>query len=164
MRVSWMGRRLRHFVTFSEVEAERSLFKKRLKAAVCARHRSCGPPRTGPGGLRVDGDMLAGCHGHGASYQARNTRGQNIVLCRGRRGNAHDQVGGRDYAVIGTKHRSSQPSNAVNEVMFRVKAKTAHVVAIRVSWRRRGDRGLYNPIRSFPRHGPPAFDRTPFVP
>jgi hypothetical protein len=70
MWVSWMGRRLRHFVTFSEVEAERSLFKKQLKAAACA------------------------------------------------------------------EHYSYQPPNAVDEVIFQVKAERAHAVAIRVSFRR----------------------------
>jgi len=94
--------------------------------------------------------MLAGCHRHGASYQARNTRDQNIVLCRRSHGNAHDQTRGRDYAVICAEHRSSQPSNAVNEVMLRVKVETAHAVAIRVSLRSRGDRGCPVLSRAYP--------------
>ena len=62
------------------------------------------------------------------------------------------------HAIYRPKHRSS-PSNAINEVMLRVKAETA-AVAIRVSLRSRGDRGLSSPIRSLPHRRPSAFDRT----
>ena len=52
-------------------------------------------------GLRADGHILAGGHRHGAGHQSRDTRDQDGVLRRGRRGNANDQTCGRDDAIVG---------------------------------------------------------------
>jgi hypothetical protein len=78
-------------------------------------------------GLRAYGHILAGGHRHGASHQSRDTRDQDIVLRRGRCGNADDQACRRDNPIVGAEDRCSQPPNAVDEVILRVQAKTAHV-------------------------------------
>jgi hypothetical protein len=64
-------------------------------------------------GLRADGHVLASGHRHGASHKSRDTRDQDIVLRRSRRGNADDQACGRDDAIGGPEHRGSQPPDAV---------------------------------------------------
>ena len=77
-------------------------------------------------GLRTDGHILAGSHRHGASNQTRDTRDQDSALRRCRRGNADDQAGSRDDAVVGPEHCGPQPPNAVDKVVFRVQAQPAH--------------------------------------
>ena len=64
-------------------------------------------------GLRADGHILASGHRHGASHKSRDTRDQDIVLRRSRRGNADDQACGRDDTIGGPEHRGSQPPDAV---------------------------------------------------
>ena len=89
-------------------------------------------------GLRADGHILAGGHRHGASHQCRDTRDQDIVMRRGRRGNADDQACGRDDAIVGPEHRGPQPPDAVDEVVLRVQAKTTHeflLIALVLSFR-----------------------------
>ncbi len=41
---------------------------------------------------------------------------------RPRGGDADDQARGRDNAVIGAQHRRAQPADAVDEMLFRMKA------------------------------------------
>ena len=77
-------------------------------------------------GLRTDRHILAGCHRHGACGQSRNARDQDIVLFCGCCGYANDQACGRDDAIVGTQHGSSQPADAANKVTLRVQTKTGH--------------------------------------
>ena len=77
-------------------------------------------------GLRADGHILAGGHRHGARNQTRDTRDQDSALRRRRRGDADDQAGGRNDAIVGPKHCGPQPPNAVDKVVFRVQAKPTH--------------------------------------
>ena len=76
-------------------------------------------------GLRTDRHILAGGHRHGASHQSCDTRDQDGVWRRSRRGNADDQARGRENAVIGPENRCSQPADAVDEVVLRGRTKTA---------------------------------------
>src|SRR6202011_3846153 len=52
---------------------------------------------------------------------------QDVVLRRGRRGNANDQARGRNNSIIGAEHRRSHSPDAVDEVALGERAKTAHV-------------------------------------
>jgi hypothetical protein len=74
-------------------------------------------------GLRADRHIFAGGHRHGAGHQAGDTGDQDGVLRRGRRGDADDQACGRDNAVVGSEHRGSQPTDAVDEVILPMQAK-----------------------------------------
>ena len=77
-------------------------------------------------GLRADRHILAGGHRHGAGHQSRDTRDQDVVLRRGRRGNADDQACRRDNAIVRPENRCSQPPDAADEMALRVQSKTTH--------------------------------------
>ena len=70
------------------------------------------------------GHIFASGHRHGARYQSRDARDQDIVPRRGRRSNADNQACGRNYPIVGSEHRCSQPPNAVHEVVLWMPAKT----------------------------------------
>jgi hypothetical protein len=78
-------------------------------------------------GLRTDGDILAGGHRHHAGDQAGDARYQDIVLCRGRRGDTEDQARCRDDTIVGPEYGGSQPLDAGDEMALRMNAKAAHI-------------------------------------
>jgi hypothetical protein len=77
--------------------------------------------------LRADGDILSSGHRHGTCHQSRDPCDPDVILRCGRRGNTDDQARGRDDAIVGPEHRGSQPSNAIDEVIFPVQPEAAHV-------------------------------------
>ena len=70
-------------------------------------------------GLRTDRDIFARRHRHRAGDQAGDARQQDVALGGGGGGDAQDQAGGRDDAVIGAQHGGAQPSDALDQMMFR---------------------------------------------
>ena len=85
-------------------------------------------------GLRANGHILASGHRHGARYQSRDTRDQDIVLRRGRCGNADDQACRRDNPIVGAEDRCSQPPNAVDKVVLRVQVRRRLMFTSAVLW------------------------------
>jgi hypothetical protein len=55
-----------------------------------------------------------------------DTRDQDSALRCRRCSDGDGQAGGRNDAMVGPKHCGSQPSNAVDEAVFRVHVKPAH--------------------------------------
>ena len=63
-------------------------------------------------GLRAYGYILTCSHRHGASYEPRDTRNQNVILSCGYGGNSHDQACGRDNVVDSPQDRCFSPPNS----------------------------------------------------
>lgn len=62
---------------------------------------------------RAEQHANAGGHRHGAGHQCRNTADQNAGVAGTGRGDADDEAGGRDDAIVGAKHGCAQPANAI---------------------------------------------------
>ncbi len=73
-------------------------------------------------GLGVDGDVLAGGHGHGAGDQAGDSRDHDIGVGGVGGGNAQDEAGGREDAVIGAENGGAEPADASDAVLFDLSA------------------------------------------
>ena len=69
-------------------------------------------------GLRADRDIFARRHGHCARHQTRNAGNEDRRSRRTRSRDTHDEAGGGDNAVIGTKHGSTQPADPCDEMGF----------------------------------------------
>ena len=77
-------------------------------------------------GLRMDRDVFAGGHRHGAGRQAGDA-GQEQAALRGvGRRHADQQARGRDDAVVGAEDGGAEPADAVGAVAFEVAAGMGH--------------------------------------
>jgi hypothetical protein len=69
-------------------------------------------------GLRAHRDVLAGRHRHRAGDGARDSRSQQRLVARVRRGDADEQARRRDDAVVRAEHGRAQPADAPHTMPF----------------------------------------------
>jgi hypothetical protein len=69
-------------------------------------------------GLRMDGYVLAGGHGHGACDQGRESADQHIGMAGTGGGDAEHQARSGDDAVVRAEHGGAQPTDAAQGVVL----------------------------------------------
>lgn len=93
-------------------------------------------------GLGTDGDVFPSGHGHGSGGETGEARDEDFRAPDTGRGNADDEAGGGDKAVIRPQDGGAKPADAVGAVSFAVRTDR-HVTERSVAERRSGGDGSF---------------------
>jgi hypothetical protein len=84
--------------------------------------------------LRMDRDILARGHRHGAGHQPCDASQHETAGARTGSCDPEHQTGSRDDAVVGAQYGGPQPADALSAVTFCVAAQRSHGTVLSVGW------------------------------